>query len=375
MQRGSYLKKCVWRLCGICCLVLCSPKIGRSQCDGLLVDHFSGTATVGCTDVTISSDGSVGFIFACGYGPYWIGPAATGSYTFTFSPAVSGVKISLGAMNSNAPLLEEVSFEVNGAFYPITNPGVDDGCELPAEITPGGRVRATLGNLGSWQDVVITENINSLKIENIYLSGAPAGTAVELRICCPTCITDAGQIMASPLDICLTEQTDFPEATQTELDGDDLLEYILFSNPLQPLGSILETSNAPQFNFNPSTMQVNQTYYVAAMAGNGLNGAVDISDDCLDISESVSVVWRPLPTVAFAIDNTNICAGSCSTVTATFSGTAPFNLMYDLPGIEHNNLTSQGSVTSFLVCIPADASPGNLTLQALSISDGNCICE
>jgi hypothetical protein len=61
----------------------------------------------------------------------------------------------------------------------------------------------------------------------------------------------------------------------------------------------------------------------------------------------------------------SICAGTCSDITATFTGTPPFNLTYEISGIEQNNLTFQNNIHIFQVCIPADAQPGNLSLQAL----------
>ncbi|MFZ4476954.1 MAG: hypothetical protein ACOYPR_17295, partial [Saprospiraceae bacterium] len=89
--------------------------------------------------------------------------------------------------------------------------------------------------------------------------------------------------------VCSNETLTFPAVTQTVLDGDDILQYILFSNPNDTAGSIVATSASPSFTFGPP-LQTGVTYYVAAMAGNNLNDNVDLSDPCLDFSNARAVV-------------------------------------------------------------------------------------
>jgi hypothetical protein len=71
--------------------------------------------------------------------------------------------------------------------------------------------------------------------------------------------------------------------TQTNLDANDILRYIIFTNLADTTGSIIATSTTPTFPFNPAIMQTGVIYYLAALAGNGVNGNVDISDPCLDV--------------------------------------------------------------------------------------------
>jgi len=365
-----------WFLLLFACLPL---RYAWGQCESFQVTHFSGTQQVGCVEVTVTSEGSAGFNSFCGYGPYGVGNFATGSYTFTFSPVIPEVRISLAVINDNPPFgVEELSFEINGSFYPITNPGIDDGCTVPAIISPTGTIRAApgSGSLGSsWQDVVITEPINSLKIEDIWLSGSPNGTVVKVLICCPGCQTDAGQITASPLNLCPDNVATVPTATQTFLEGDDLLQYILFSNPADTLGSIIATSNTPSFSFNPGTMQTGVTYYIAAIAGNNLGGNVDLNDPCLDISNAIQVTWRPLPTVTFSAANPDVCAGACTTITANFIGTPPFTLTYTSPVSGSVTQTFSGNTGTFQVCTAAGSPPGSFSVQATALADAWCTCQ
>ncbi len=173
------------------------------------------------------------------------------------------------------------------------------------------------------------------------------------------CVTDAGQInTTNTFSACVGASITVPPATQTNLESDDILRYILFSNPADTLGSIVATSATPSFAFNPATMQTGVTYYLAAIAGNNLNDNVDLSDPCLDISNAVEVVWQPLPTVVFSVADPNVCAGACTTMTATFTGTAPFTLKYISPATGTVTQTFSGNTGTFQVCTLPNAPPG-----------------
>ncbi len=190
------------------------------------------------------------------------------------------------------------------------------------------------------------------------------------------CVTDAGQInTTNTFTACVGSSITVPPATQTNLESDDLLRYILFSNPADTLGSILATSNTPTFTFNPATMQTGVTYYIAAIAGNGVNGNVDLTDPCLDISNAIPVVWRPLPSVVFSVANPDVCAGGCTSVTATFTGTSPFTLMYTIPGSGPQTQTFANNTGTFQACVPAGAPPGSFQIAATKVVDAWCTCE
>jgi len=362
------------KLAGICLLLFFS-KILTGQCPNRVM-HLSGTQTVGCTEVTVTPNGAASpGPLNCGIGPYAIGFPTTGSFIFNFNPAVAGVHVDVRSIN-NTPnaLVEEVVFTVNGAFYPITNPGTPGGCQSEAMITPTGTIGAC-PNCGprAWENIVIMEPMTSLEVELVYIQGANSGVNFSLYLCCLVCTTDAGVIAGDPQTICGENPASVAPADQTVLDSDDLLQYILFSDPTDTLGSIIATSNTPTFPFDPTIMQMGVTYYIAAIAGNDLGGNVDLNDPCLDISNAIPVTWYPLPTVTFEVDNPDVCAGSCTDITATFTGTPPFILTYTTP---------DGSVTQtfsdytgiFQVCTAPGSTPGSLIVQATTLTDAWCTC-
>ncbi len=206
----------------------------------------------------------------------------------------------------------------------------------------------------------------------VGLSFPPAGTQEPPCLCS----TNAGVLGGSgTFQVCSNETLTFPAVTQTVLDGDDILQYILFSNPNDTAGSIVATSASPSFTFGPP-LQTGVTYYVAAMAGNNLNGNVDLSDPCLDFSNARAVAWRPLPTVQFSLagGNLNLCPGDCRVISATFTGTAPFSLTYISPSGTNTTTFSTNSGT-FTVCAPLGTPAGPLQVQATVLADAWCTCQ
>ena len=209
------------------------------------------------------------------------------------------------------------------------------------------------------------------------LTTLPAG--LPESACIPACTTDAGELTQSgPFNTCVNNPFSFPAADQTDLDANDLLQYVLFTNPADTAGSIIAVSNTPQFNFM-LPMQTGLTYYVAAVAGNNLNGNVDLTDICLDFSNALEVIWQPLPTIQFAAPNPDLCARDCRTLELLLSGTGSFTVAGNL--VSGGNVVSTFSETfggdtgTLILCTPAGTLPGPLLVQPTLLTDAWCICE
>jgi len=203
------------------------------------------------------------------------------------------------------------------------------------------------------------------------LSELPPG--VEPAPC--LCTTFAGTVNNQTFNICVPGSATVPYNNNATLDANDILRYILFSDVGDTLGSIIVQSSSPVITFDPATMQTGVTYYLATIAGNNAGGNVDLDDPCLDISNTAAqVVWRPLPTVTFSLTGSpDVCAGECRTVTASFTGTAPFTLTYTTPAGTFTQ-TFAGNTGNFQVCVPPGAPPGALSVQATSLADEWCVC-
>ena len=192
------------------------------------------------------------------------------------------------------------------------------------------------------------------------------------------CTTNAGTITPQGLtNYCVDETVLFVPNNNQVLDINDLLRYILFSNPSDTAGSIVATSSTASFTFAPP-MQTGVTYYMAAMAGNNLNGMVDLTDPCLDFSNANALIWRPLPTVALSATNTEVCTTvGCLPITATLTGSPPFVFTYQ---IQVNGTVFGAPVTvnaaanthTFVVCLPAGVPLGQAQVVVCSLTDLYC---
>ncbi len=100
---------------------------------------------------------------------------------------------------------------------------------------------------------------------------------------------------------------------------------------------------------------------------------------CGTDTDEVIVSIDPPPAVSLSVASPDVCVGGCQTITANFTGTAPFTLTY-------KTITSNGVQTTFTesfssnfvtfeVCPPAGTTLGNLQVLATSLTDALCTCN
>jgi hypothetical protein len=208
-----------------------------------------------------------------------------------------------------------------------------------------------------------------------YAGGGDTQNDYSFPMSCQ-CTTNAGTIApGATINACVGAPVTIPQATNAILDPNDAFQYILSSNLADLDGSIIVRSNTPSFTFNPATMQLGVPYYISAIAGNNVGGNVSLTDFCFDISTgSRSVIWRPRPTITYSSTTGNLCAGTCSPLAVSLTGTPPFSLTY-ATGIGPNATSTFSTNNATLqVCIPANAPLGSINLQSVSLSDQYCTC-
>lgn len=223
----------------------------------------------------------------------------------------------------------------------------------------------TVQEICNFQDLL--PNITNISA----LSDLPAGVTEEPC----ACITEAGTITNGNVNVCVNSPFQVPHNGNEILDNNDALQYILFSDPNDTLGSILVTSNTPVFSFNSATMETNVIYYVAAIAGNNVNGGVDLTDPCLSISNAIALTWRPLPDITLQLADNTVCgAGNCIDIDALLTGTAPFVFEYGIfyNGVQYGNnvtINAQDNSETFAVCPPQTGQPN---IVVCSMQDAYC---
>jgi hypothetical protein len=162
------------------------------QCTNQVM-HTSGSALVAGVNVTVTSTGNtcawttycpaVTQPFFIGYNPgLGSGP---GSFTFTFSPPINGIRLNISGASNTAPSIEEVRLHINGAHYAMAAPGSANACDPMAVLTPAGDLQGCPGcGVSGWANTNITGfPISTLTVEDFVLGGAPNGSLFSLWIC------------------------------------------------------------------------------------------------------------------------------------------------------------------------------------------------
>lgn len=271
------------------------------------------------------------------------------------------IEVNITTPEQSTVVVTNPPFNVNGG---LTNDG------FTTAISPARVLRQYDINTNTYETICDFTNI----IPSGF--GGLAEVPADAPVLPCLCLTDAGTVDEGLTSLCVPFNATVPFNGDAELDADDLLQYILFSDPNDTLGSILATSNTPTVAYNPAVMQPGVVYYLATIAGDGLGGNVDLDDPCLDISNAAEVIWRPLPTVQLTVLNPDMCAGECLFVEAVFNGTPPFVLTYT-NGLSGGTFTQtfNGLSGTFQVCAPAGMSAGSYTVTATALIDAYCTCE
>lgn len=193
------------------------------------------------------------------------------------------------------------------------------------------------------------------------------------------CISNAGTLANTSLTICIPGSANIPFNNNATLDANDLLQYIIASNPSDPGGSLLSVTSANPIAFDPALFLPGVTYYLGTVVGDNSGGSVNLSDPCLDFSNLVPVIWHPKPSLTLSSAESSVCESGCGTLILNLNGTPPFLLQGQvlLNGTllsTQNNFFSSTTGT-LQICAPSGAAGSNVSFQATQLTDANCTCN
>jgi len=193
-------------------------------------------------------------------------------------------------------------------------------------------------------------------------NGCTFGPVTGVKNC--DCITYSGTMDLTALTFCSDIAAVVAYNNDGQLDGDDLLQFVLHTGSGTSLGQVIGVSSSPSFLFS-SGMQYGQTYYISAVVGNGVNGQVDITDPCLSVSQGTPVQWKPVPTASMSGAAT-ICLGDMAEIQFSGTGTYPLTLSWEssLGVSQTTQITSSGGSTVSLM--PTETA----TYTLVGVTDG-----
>lgn len=273
---------------------------------------------------------------------------AQGSATITinYPPSYTNLQLSCNALQNNYV----VSFEVLNATLPLT---------LVSGSVPG----SFSGNIFTSSSIPQANNYNFVFHD--------ANNCGDITVSGPStcnCVTSAGTMdLTDTIEACVDGTATAVHNNNFVNDGNDVLRFILHTNPASPVGTILAWNTTPSFTFQPG-MQAGVTYYISAVAGNpDVSGNVDFADICVKVSQGTPVVFQPLPTATLGADG-SVCAGSQFLIPVTLTGVPPYSLTWALNGVQQPTQTGIPSSSFQLAIQPAV----NTTVTLVSVSDSRC---
>ena len=279
---------------------------------------------------------------------------ATGTATVTVNdaPTYSGVQVVCNSTGTEYT----VSFEISGgdaASYTVTGgPGTITGTTFTSDAIPAGTGYSfTLTDANDCDPVV-----------------------VEQAVVLCDCLTEVGTTDQTPVELCGDGPTGPAQydATDENLDSDDVLEFVLHSQPADDVtdANLIDRNATGSFGFQAG-MTYGTTYYISAVAGNESapgSGQVDYNGDpCAQVSAGTPVVFYEVPTAVLSGDAA-VCEGQTDTdltVTAT-GGDFPYTIVIN-DGTTDETYTLTGLTTTITVTPTATT-----TYTLLSVDSPNC---
>ncbi|MCC6279045.1 MAG: hypothetical protein IT262_00490, partial [Saprospiraceae bacterium] len=274
---------------------------------------------------------------------------AQGSATITvnYPPSYTNLQLTCNALLNNYI----VSFDVLNAALPLT-------------LVPGPQGGTFTGTQFVSNPIPQAQGYNFVFFD--------ANNCGDITVSGPStcnCVTNAGAMdLTDTIEVCTGATATAVHDNNFVNDGNDILRFILHTNPAIPVGTILAWNTTPSFTFLPG-MQTGVTYYISAIAGNAdVNGNVDFADICVKISQGTPVVFYPLPSATLGADG-SVCSGSQFLIPVTLTGVPPFSLTWSLNGVQQPTQTNIPSASFQLAIQPAV----NTTVTLVSVGDARCV--
>lgn len=337
-----------------------------------VADAGSNSALCGNQTVLMASPSSFSGQWSVGVGPGFasiassnsnisaVSVASSGVYTFYWETvnavctAIDSVQIQFNPVPTAQVLSEQcnntatqysVELLISGGTSPYTVTGVPGA--LNGNVFTSAGIASSVG-----YSLTVTDG-----------NGCTFGPIAGIKSC--DCITYSGTMDLTPLTFCADVPAVVPYNNDGQLDGNDLLRFVLHTGMGTSLGQVIAVSSIPEFTFSAG-MQYGQVYYLSALVGNGLNGQVDITDPCLSVSKGTPVQWKPLPTASVA-GSTAICLGDAAQLTFSGAGVYPLTLSWQSQsGVVQTTVVTGPGVQTIPV-MPTETT----TFTLIGVSDGS----
>lgn len=292
---------------------------------------------------------------------------SSGTYQLIWTESANGctkrdtVSITFNAPPQYAALVDSCNGTRNQSFIKFT---IGQG-RAPFNVYQGGTATsagAVTGN--TFVSNAFTPGVYNLDI--VDANNCRINVSGTAQTCFDCSTTAAGQMNLTELFVCQGDSARaiYNNATQRN-DGNDTLEFVLHTGNVR--SGILQRSSRPVFGFRAG-MQYDVRYFISAIVGNDSSGHVQLGDLCFSASTGVPVTFRRNPTASFTPSSTNICIGTCASLTLNLTGAPRYNLtMRIIEATTYDTLLTGVSNGSEFIFCPTQ----NTTISLVSVVDSN----
>lgn len=189
---------------------------------------------------------------------------------------------------------------------------------------------------------------------------------------CPS-ITDAGTVDTTPITLCDSGILSTTHNGDEVLDPNDVLSFIIHSDPGAQLGVVFYINDNPQWDIEndldlPGTLQYGVTYYISAVAGDDDgSGIVNLGANNISVSVGMPFIILETPTATLSGGET-LCEGESTDLVIDLTGDGPFTVELALDGVAVPNSPFGPTVDNQIIVPVTEA--GEYTL--LSVENDVC---
>ena len=266
-------------------------------------------------------------------GIFSVSPATASNYTIVnvtdSSPAVcSGSGSGTVTITVNeAPQVSNISFVCNNINTQYQVSFEISGGDPTTYIVSGGTGTLTGNTFTS--DLINSGVAYSFQVDDGNNCGP---VLVDGNHACD-CTSNAGEMDLTIIEICEGQTASAQHiTTDLNLDGNDVLGFVLYDETMPLPGSIILMNSTPDFDFDASELTYGITYHIAAIVANDSGTGFPVTDDSIDPCRSISngqpVVFIQEPEVSITGD-AMICQGDSTDIIFAFIGTGPFDVTYN----------------------------------------------
>ncbi|MDG1297527.1 MAG: gliding motility-associated C-terminal domain-containing protein [Saprospiraceae bacterium] len=192
---------------------------------------------------------------------------------------------------------------------------------------------------------------------------------IEVEVDCE-CFTSIGTFNTASADYCSDENISTSSVSNSNLDGNDVINYVVVTSPADWQNTILDVSLTPDFVNDPALYECETTYYIIAIIGDDLgNGFVDPTDQCLVVSSPKPFQVLCPVSGDFFSDEYQVCIGNPVSISFDFEGVGPFTIVIN-DGVTNQTLQNltEGEIVQLNLT-------DTTTLTLLSVADNGTGCS